>query len=81
MRTTVNLDEALIDQAQRITGLTERAALFERPESPHRARKRSAFGAPGRQRAASQADSQAALKVGVIWSIPRSTSAGFLQLK
>jgi Arc/MetJ family transcription regulator len=28
MRTTINLDEALLDQAQRITGLTERAALI-----------------------------------------------------
>lgn len=28
MRTTVNLDEALIDEAQRITGLTERTALI-----------------------------------------------------
>ena len=28
MRTTVNLDEALLDEAQRITGLTERTALI-----------------------------------------------------
>jgi Arc/MetJ family transcription regulator len=28
MRTTINLDEALLDEAQRITGLTERAALI-----------------------------------------------------
>jgi Arc/MetJ family transcription regulator len=28
MRTTVNLDEALLDEAQRITGLSERAALI-----------------------------------------------------
>ncbi len=27
MRTTINLDEALLDEAQRITGLTERTAL------------------------------------------------------
>jgi Arc/MetJ family transcription regulator len=27
MRTTINLDEALLDEAQRITGLKERAAL------------------------------------------------------
>lgn len=28
MRTTINLDEALLEQAQRITGLTERTALI-----------------------------------------------------
>ncbi|MGE3296797.1 MAG: type II toxin-antitoxin system VapB family antitoxin [Porticoccaceae bacterium] len=28
MRTTINLDEALLDEAQRITGLTERTALI-----------------------------------------------------
>jgi Arc/MetJ family transcription regulator len=28
MRTTVNLDEALLDEAQRITGLSERATLI-----------------------------------------------------
>lgn len=28
MRTTLNLDEALLDEAQRITGLTERTALI-----------------------------------------------------
>jgi Arc/MetJ family transcription regulator len=28
MRTTVNLDKALLDEAQRITGLTERTALI-----------------------------------------------------
>jgi Arc/MetJ family transcription regulator len=28
MRTTINLDETLLDQAQRITGLTERTALI-----------------------------------------------------
>lgn len=28
MRTTINLDEALLDKAQRITGLTERTALI-----------------------------------------------------
>lgn len=28
MRTTVNLDEALIEQAQLITGVTERSALL-----------------------------------------------------
>lgn len=28
MRTTINLDEALLDEAQRVTGLTERAALI-----------------------------------------------------
>jgi Arc/MetJ family transcription regulator len=28
MRTTVNLDEALLDEAQRVTGLTERSALI-----------------------------------------------------
>jgi Arc/MetJ family transcription regulator len=27
MRTTINLDQALLDEAQRITGLTERTAL------------------------------------------------------
>ncbi|MGH8653250.1 MAG: type II toxin-antitoxin system VapB family antitoxin [Gammaproteobacteria bacterium] len=27
MRTTINLDETLLDQAQRMTGLTERSAL------------------------------------------------------
>ena len=28
MRTTINLDQALLDEAQRITGLTERTALI-----------------------------------------------------
>ena len=28
MRTTINLDEALLDEAQRITGMTERTALI-----------------------------------------------------
>lgn len=28
MRTTINLDEALLEEAQRITGLTERTALI-----------------------------------------------------
>ena len=28
MRTTINLDETLLDEAQRITGLTERTALI-----------------------------------------------------
>jgi Arc/MetJ family transcription regulator len=28
MRTTINLDEALLDQAQRISGVTERTALI-----------------------------------------------------
>jgi Arc/MetJ family transcription regulator len=28
MRTTINLDEALLDEAQRITGLTKRTALI-----------------------------------------------------
>ena len=28
MRTTINLDEALLDEARRVTGLTERAALI-----------------------------------------------------
>ena len=28
MRTTINLDEALLDEAQRVTGLTERSALI-----------------------------------------------------
>jgi Arc/MetJ family transcription regulator len=28
MRTTINLDEALLDEAQRLTGLKERAALI-----------------------------------------------------
>ena len=28
MRTTVNLDEALLEEAQRVTGLTERTALI-----------------------------------------------------
>lgn len=28
MRTTVNLDDALLDEAQRVTGLTERTALI-----------------------------------------------------
>jgi Arc/MetJ family transcription regulator len=28
MRTTINLDEALLDEAQRLTGLRERAALI-----------------------------------------------------
>ncbi|MCG2601110.1 MAG: type II toxin-antitoxin system VapB family antitoxin [Achromobacter sp.] len=28
MRTTINLDEALLEEAQRITGLTERSALI-----------------------------------------------------
>jgi Arc/MetJ family transcription regulator len=28
MRTTINLDEALLDQARRITGLSERGALI-----------------------------------------------------
>jgi Arc/MetJ family transcription regulator len=28
MRTTVNLDETLLDQAQRLSGLTERSALI-----------------------------------------------------
>lgn len=28
MRTTVNLDEALIEQAQRVTGMRERTALI-----------------------------------------------------
>mgnify|MGYP001217452016 CR=1 FL=1 len=28
MRTTVNLDDALLDQAQRLSGLTERSALL-----------------------------------------------------
>jgi Arc/MetJ family transcription regulator len=28
MRTTVNLDEALLDEAQRVTGLSERAVLI-----------------------------------------------------
>jgi Arc/MetJ family transcription regulator len=27
MRTTLNLDDALLDEAQRLTGLTEKAAL------------------------------------------------------
>lgn len=28
MRTTINLDQALLDEAQRVTGLTERTALI-----------------------------------------------------
>lgn len=28
MRTTINLDETLLDEAQRITGITERTALI-----------------------------------------------------
>ena len=28
MRTTINLDEALLDEAQRVTGLRERTALI-----------------------------------------------------
>jgi Arc/MetJ family transcription regulator len=28
MRTTINLDQALLEEAQRITGLTERTALI-----------------------------------------------------
>lgn len=28
MRTTINVDEALLEEAQRITGLTERTALI-----------------------------------------------------
>ena len=28
MRTTINLDETLVDEAQRITGITERTALI-----------------------------------------------------
>ena len=28
MRTTINLDQALLDEAQRVTGLTERSALI-----------------------------------------------------
>ena len=28
MRTTINLDEALLDEAQRITGMSERTALI-----------------------------------------------------
>ena len=29
MRTTVNLDESLLNEAQRLTGLTQRAALIQ----------------------------------------------------
>jgi len=30
MRTTVNLDESLLNEAQRLTGLTQRAALIQK---------------------------------------------------
>jgi Arc/MetJ family transcription regulator len=49
MRTTLNIDDQLLDEAERITGLTEKAALVRGAARADRARERPAAGAVGRQ--------------------------------